>query len=202
MLLAEGSPTSRDDRIRRSTAGGDPLPPVPTVAERIRRLVGAEVVRRTVVPVKSDLANHKQLLGMTLDEVNKYAQRQADWHIEKSLDTLTTKEVRALLRFAQVPALLSACGRMTVNTLRNTTGIISVDAPGPAVPALTTYGEAVSGATETARIRTPTTDPDKAIEYGKALRKLLDAPAVGGTLAALDDGRPRPRIARQQGLRR
>lgn len=154
----------------------------------------AQSVQRRVIRNTAQNRDAAAILAMTLEAFHQHAQDQVDWHSAPGIDDTQRQQFMAVLHFTRrSPSILAGCRTMPVNRLL-AAGLVKGDfsLEEGMVTKLLTYSQGVSGEVDTVPIRAPTNDPLEAMRMGEAMKKLMDAPDVGGVLIHL--------IMRQQEL--
>ena len=164
----------------------------PAAAMRLQRTVGNAVVQRIlyrarpqvqrdVLPQPIEEHTPAEVEAMTLSVFHTFATKQVDWFNKPAISDRQRWQFRGLLTFANRAGILSGCGEMTVKDLL-ATGVISNGGEINAVVAapLDDYGQAVKGDVPSVEIQKNAPDPATALKWGAALKKLLNAPGLGG----------------------
>jgi hypothetical protein len=174
------SPASRLLALQRSAGNAavasmlarDPAPPPPVVAP----------------PASPPVEHHTQaeLEAMTLFDLNKYAEAQADWATDPGLPAPFKAKLRTLLEFARedaggVKPVIAGCGTMTVANLLGTGLDATVRSK------LRSYAQAVSQAHVTIEVD-PIADVARAQVLGAAIAKLEAMPGPGVSHAIFKPG--------------
>ena len=170
-LVTEGALESEADLIGQKVAEGQPF----------REMLGTKITERAEGPIQRDpqkvpvVAKHvKELLAMSLGELDEYARAQVNWHEHtRGIDKVTYRQLTDALLYARNgDGILSACGWVTVPQLSRM---------GPANRrALTHYAVAVSQRWPTVHLTRPAASLEEAIRWGDhlSLLELHIAPRV------------------------
>ena len=159
--------------------------------QAVQRLISARPVKpapftlqRLVTTSTTSYKRFSQIKAMSLSDLHRYAEDQADWHKSPDIDPATERPTaRTLLDFARLRGVMSGCSDMKVNDLLKAGLVDAKHAFNDAVlNPLKAYSWAVSQHVDTVEIKSPTNSVATALKWGKALEKLMASSALDGML--------------------
>lgn len=146
------------------------------VSPRVQRIPVAPVAPPVAPTTPAAYHGASDIYAMTLNAFNTYAEQQADWINSPAPNELSPGDrriLRRILEFGRSPYILSGCGEMTVQALKDKgTAWATLDG-------LRVYSRAVEKGIDTVELE-QTTNVDEALDLGSALKKLERTP--GGSI--------------------